>query len=375
MRKLAVVLLAQLALGAVAGELVGGVDRTDPNFVKASLIVVGPGDELFGCAGHASLRLECPQFKLDNCFSCESESVKGNFGRFVLGDMKMGMFAIPTADFLDIYSRGKRGVTQYPMNLPPDVKQRLWRIMDEKVKGGLCLHYDYIKHCCVQSVIQPILQAIEPYSIEFAPWPEQYKLSRREILSDNLVWCPWTRLFLHTIAGREVDKIVGPTRTVILSPDLLTLLRGAKINGKAIIEGEGEVLTSFPAPKPLKIFTPMQVALALLLLAIVNLKLRKRWIDWAFLGLQFAIGLLIVHLLLVSSLPATTWNWLIVPFNPLPLVFWRWRRYWARSYAAVLAGWEFFMLLYPHQLTDTAYLVLIPAYIVLFAKRIGESKK
>lgn len=369
MKKLAIVLLAQLALSAFGGELNDGIARTDPNFVKASLIVVSPGRELFGCAGHASLRLECPQFELDNCFSCESESIKGNFGRFVLGDMKMGMFAIPTKSFLDIYSQGRRGVTQYPLNLPPDAKQRLWRIMDENVKNGLCLHYDYIKYCCVQSVFQPILQAIEPYQIDFAPWPAQYALSRREILSDNLVWCPWTRLFLHTIAGTEVDKLVRPTRTVILSPDLVTLLRGAKINGKAILEGEGEVLTSFPAPEPLKVFTPLQIAVALLILALVNLKLRNRWIDRGFLALQFVIGLLITHLLVLSNLPATDWNWLIIPFNPLPLVLWRWRRYWARPYAVLLCLWELFMLLYPHQLTDTAYFVLVPAYVVLLARK------
>ena len=76
-----------------------------------------------------------------------------------------------------------------------------------------------------------------------------------------------------------------------------------------------------------------------------------------------------MYLVCFSSLPATTWNWLIVPFNLLPLVFWRWRRYWAWPFAAVLVAWEALMLLYPHQLTDWAYVVIVAAYIVFYAKQ------
>ena len=51
-----------------------GIDRTAPNFVTASLLVMSPGDELYSCAGHSVLRLECPTLNLDNCFTYESES-------------------------------------------------------------------------------------------------------------------------------------------------------------------------------------------------------------------------------------------------------------------------------------------------------------
>ena len=79
-----------------AAELNDGVDRSDPNFVKASLLVVGPGNELYGCAGHVAFRLECPTFKHDYAFSYEGESVQGQVFRFFAGKLKMGMFCIPT---------------------------------------------------------------------------------------------------------------------------------------------------------------------------------------------------------------------------------------------------------------------------------------
>ena len=355
-----------LAAGALsaADEFDTSVDRSDPNFVKASLLVIGPGNQFFGCAGHSSLRLECPQFNLDNCFSIEHESIADNLGRFVRGKLKSGMFAVPTKEFLKSYESEGRRAVQYPLTLPADAKQRLWKIMDEQVARGTDLPYDYIRYCCVQSILQPILEAIKPYPIEFPKWSERYQMSRREILAENLSWCPWTRLFLHLIAGTEVDRIVSPTKTVILSPDFVELFRQAKVMGRPLIEGEGEVLLPFEAPRESLPVRPMHVAVLLLALAVANCFLRWRWIDWAFLGLQFVLGLLLVHLLCFSDLPASDWNWLIVPFNPLPLVFWRWRRWWGRWAAAGLAVWALVMALAPHQLTDPAFVVLALALAV-----------
>ena len=99
--------LLALAIAAVLPFVSPGgtndVDRTDPNFVTASLLVFGPGEELFSCAGHACIRLECPTYRLDYCFSYESEPISAKVLTFFAGRLKMGMFAIPTQEFLKQY--------------------------------------------------------------------------------------------------------------------------------------------------------------------------------------------------------------------------------------------------------------------------------
>jgi len=130
-------LLFPACLGAeIAQSHLGddGVDRADPNFVTASLLVMSPGDELYSCAGHSCIRLECPKFNLDYCFSYESEGVSDKIFTFFMGKLKMGMFAIPTAEYLKLGRESGRGVTQYRLNLPPDAKQRLWKLENN------CLH-------------------------------------------------------------------------------------------------------------------------------------------------------------------------------------------------------------------------------------------
>lgn len=363
-------LLVLLGLTGSATDAVKTADRQSPDFVRVSLLWIGPGTEFFACAGHASLRLECPSHGLDYSFSCECESIREHPFRFVTGRLKTGLFAIPTGEFLQAYAQSGRGCRQYALTLPPDVKQRLWKILDDQVAAGRNLPYDYIRFCCVQTMLQPLLEAIRPRRLVVAPWPEAYRLTRREALAENLAWCPWTRLFLHTIAGTEVDREVDEFKRVILSHELVELLRGATIDGTPILSGEGEVLLPYRPLPPAPFFTPVLAGCVLLLLALVNLRHPCKLTVGIFLILQMSIGMLVMHLVLFSSLPATDWNWLIVPFNVFPVVFWKFRSKWAMTYCVILMAWVAGMIVYPHQITDPAYYLVVAACSIFHAKAI-----
>ena len=76
--------------------------------------------------------------------------------------------------------------------------------------------------------------------------------------------------------------------------------------------------------------TPLTVMTALLLLAVAAsaVEYRRgynavcRITDILFFAVEVAIGLLITYLLVFSKQVATEWNWLIIVFNPLPLLLW-----------------------------------------------------
>ena len=52
------------------------IDRTAEDFVTVSLLVADPGLSTYSVLGHACLRMQCPAFGMDYCFSYESEDVK-----------------------------------------------------------------------------------------------------------------------------------------------------------------------------------------------------------------------------------------------------------------------------------------------------------
>ena len=64
------------------------IDRLAEDFVSVSLMVADPTDwrdDILGMQGHAFLRLQCPIFDLDYCFSYESESVNTQFSKYAKG--------------------------------------------------------------------------------------------------------------------------------------------------------------------------------------------------------------------------------------------------------------------------------------------------
>ena len=354
-----------------------GIDRSDPNFVKASLLVMSPGDELYSCVGHSVLRLECPKFGLDYCFTYESESAKNKVLSFLQGDLKMGMFAIPVSEHLKICAAEGRGVKQYTLNLPSDAKQRLWKYLDGKVADGVNLPYDYMKRGCAYAAFSAISECLRPnYMLQIDKWPERFdSWTRREFVDANVDVgkYPWNRFFIHTLAGTEGDLDVPKSMKVVLSVDLLDILQRSRVNGIPVISDKGKELLRPTLQVSSPLITPMAIAVGALLVSIANLfvqNLYSRWISLAFLMFQSLAGTFFTYLVAFSNLPATSWNWLIVPFNLLPLVLWKWRKKWALWFAGVLVLWEIGMIAYPHRLTDPAYLVLVGAYVLMYA-RIG----
>ena len=351
-----------------------GIDRTDPNFVTASLLVMSPGNELYSCAGHSVIRLECPKFNLDYCFSYESEQVSDKIFTFFMGKLKMGMFAIPTAEYLKLGRESGRGVMQYRLKLPPDAKQRLWELLDKKVSEGACLEYDYMERGCAHSALTVLRGALRPYELTVNNWPAKYgQMSRHELLEMAIRESfPWQTFILYTICGATTDDDMSKFRKVVIPSDLLAILKIARIEGKPVIDDTGVELlpirSDVDATTTKQIVTPFVLSWFVVAASAANFFLKWNWIDWAFLAFQSLLGLFLTYMVCFSNLTAMGWNWLIVPFNLLPLVLWKWRQKWALWFAGLLMLWEAGMFFYPHRLTDPAYLVLVGAYIVMYAR-------
>lgn len=353
------------------GEIKDGVNRDDPNFIKASVLVMSRGEMLFSCAGHVAFRMECPAFKLDKCFSYESENIADRIFSFFCGTLKMGLFCAPTEEFLDAYRQEGRGAVQYPMNLPPVVKQRLWRVLDERAAEGANLPYEYLKRgCCVQTAFNILREAIDPIPLDDSKATELPYASIREVFSAEVTPThPWSMAMLHAICGSGVDRKLRKREKLVVPGDLVEFLRHSTVMGKPVITEKGEELLPVAKVFPRSFFSPMLVSWSLVVLSVLNFFWARPWGDWLFLAFQTAGGVFFTYLVCFSSLPGTTWNWLLVPFNPLPLAFWKWRRRWAFSAAAVLVLWIGSMLLSPQVLTDSAYVVVALAFVPVCLKQ------
>ena len=346
------------------------IDRLAPDFVTVSLVVCDPSEVLYSTLGHAALHLQCPTFDLDYVFSYESENVRDKIWTFLKGDLKMGMFALPVDSFLVSYQYSGRGVREYTINLSPAQKQKLWEIMDNHVVEGANIPYDYFHRGCAKSVVHVMHEALGKSAIHYAPWSDKYtKQNQREIVRNFIDGAPWEEFLMYFLIGIDGDKPYPCEQKPIVPTDLVEVWQKAAFdNGYPVLDNHPRVLLEATRHNEGTWCTPLLVCLILLLLAFVP----WRGVDYVLLSLYALIGTGMTYLILFSGLPCTDWNWLIIPFNILPVLTWPWRRYWALPYAAIIFLWCLVMIgeyFWGHVLVDWPHIILALAFCILFAKQ------
>ena len=356
------------------------IDRMADDFVRASLVVTDPGEVLYSTLGHAAIHLQCPAFDLDYIFSYESESVRQRFLTYLQGGLKMGMFAMTVDDFLEGYKEEGRGVREYKLNLSPEQKQQLWKVVDEHVAEGANIPYDYFHRGCAKSVVQVMHEALGENAIHYAPWSEKYaKQTQRELVRNFITKAPWEEFLMYFLIGIEGDKDCPNEQKLIIPSDLVEVWQQATLdNGEKVLSDEAHILLEPTKELESTWCTPLFITIILLLLTLVSfttlwtnnvlLKNIGTGIDYSILGIQTLLGAMMTYLICFSSLPCTNWNWLIIPFNILPAVCWPWRKYWALPYATIIFLWSVAMILVPHTLVDWPHILLALAYVTVLTK-------
>ena len=348
------------------------IDRTADDFVTVSLMIAEPGSVFYTVLGHAALRMQCPTFGKDYCFSYESEDFTNRILDFLMGKLRMGLFATPTDEYCDYYAKAGRGVREYKLNLPPVAKQNLWYLLDQEVAKGTQLEFDYYKRGCAITCVRFVKKALSNKMISYPSYMMEYSPSARELAKKYTKGARWTLFYWGFIAGEDVSQSLHGDQQLLIPEDLVRAWQQATIDGKPLISEAPNVLVEGKPQCADGWLTPWMVMLALLILAVGNLFWNKPYGDWVMLIVQTALGVILVYLMYFSNLCCTSWNWLLIPFNPLPAIFWYWRKYWALPYACVLLVWCVAMTViafWGHVLVDWSHLLLVMTWMVVVIKQ------
>ena len=347
------------------------IDRQADDFVEAYLVIADPGKQLYSVLGHCALHLKCDAFGLDYIFSYEGEDAAQKVLSFLAGHLKMGLYSIPVETYCQLNKEDGRGVYQYKLNLSPETKQELWRILDEEQARGVELDYDYYHRGCANSCVKFVNKALRGKKIEYAPW-ERERVTGRELVREHTKDALWVRFITCFISGNEVDEPLYGEKQLLIPADLVKAWQRAKVDGQPLLSSEQEVLVEGEPQTSNGWFTPLVFALLVLLISIANLWWNKPYWDWIMVGAQTAVGLAMTYLLFVSDLCCTDWNWLYIAFNPLPAICWKWRRYWAVPYIGILLIWSvamLYMLLTDQVLVDWPHIILALSFSIILLKQ------
>ena len=348
------------------------IDRLADDFIEASLIVSDPGNQnLFSVFGHSAIRLQCSTFGLDYCFSYESENLSKDIYRFASGEMLMGMMAFRLEDYirLDI-----RAISEYPMNLPPVAKIKLWEILDGHLREEYCMQYDYLHRACAYMnlvMLDEMDDALDDIEIIYNAYPDNIEnMTYGDMLCEESKEASWTRFWISTICyGKETIDPSIPIKQKIMYPNqLVYTLQNATIDGVPLLSKEKIIHTT---ANPIKDTwcKPLYLELLLLLFVIIGLFSQKQYIDWVVLTIQTLFAFFVTYLIVFSKLPCTDWSFISILYNPMPIIFWHWRKYWSLPYAIILMVWAIVMALWPHYIVDSSHLVFTCSFALILFKQ------
>lgn len=247
------------------------IDRLDPDFVLVSLCIADPTDwrdDALGVAGHAFLRLQCPTFNLDQCFSYEGERVNDNLYRYITGQTKMGMFRVPTDAYLVDYHKWNRSVHEYRLNMPPEAEQRLWEIMDNHTTNRISLRHDLKKYGCAISVVRYVKQAMGETPIIYAPNPKMEHMTPREIGYRSLENYPWYRLIYLFFANDSSGSNIPLDEKLIIPADLADVWQQASVQDQPFAVYIGDIVEGASLDNSKPWFTPQLCGILLLILVV-----------------------------------------------------------------------------------------------------------
>ena len=299
--------------------------------VRISLLTCAPGSEIYALFGHSAIRYEDPARGEDWVFNYGMFSFKDpNFVmRFVKGETDYQLGVIPYRYFEAEYALRGSSVYQQELNLTDAEKEKLIALLRENyLPANRVYRYNYFYDNCTTRARDKIEESIEGKVV----YPESDRVvSYRDILHEFTAGSEWSEFGIDLCLGSEADEPIDERKQMFAPFYMLAAARGAVIQRgdevvpfvreeTKIVEAELEDEPAFP-------LSPMTCALLLLActIAIVIRAYRKgrQCLVWNVLmfALQGLGGCIIAFLFFFSLHPTVGSNWLLILFNPLPLLY------------------------------------------------------
>lgn len=304
--------------------------------VSVSLLTVTPGKMVYELYGHTAIRVRevMPGRLSDWVFNYGTFSfAQPHFvWRFVKGETDYELGVVPYALFYDTYVKEGRGIDELPLNLSPAESRRLVDALSRNLlPENATYRYNFFYDNCTTRAIDMIANAIEGKIV----WPKaEADMTLRNIVDQYSEVSPWNKLGQDLLLGAEADAPADRE-----AQSFAPLYAERFVEGAVIVRPDGSedrlalpkrVLLPAQMESTEKGLTPMWAfgILFAITIAITVYEHRKGRYYWAFDALlllaQGLAGLGVAFLFCFSTHPTVGSNWLVVLFNPLPLLYLPW---------------------------------------------------
>ena len=309
------------------------VQSQSTDSIRFSLLTCAPGTEIYSLFGHTAIRYENYTRRIDVAFNYGMFSFNTpNFiFRFVAGETDYQLGITPYSYFEAEYAMRGSSVYQQVLNLTQSEKERLLTILENNyLPENRIYRYNYFYDNCTTRARDKIEECIEGKVV----YPDSLSgKSYRSIVHEFTAGSPWDEFGIDLCLGAEADKEINK-RQQMFSPFYMkyyasnAYIVDAGGTRRPLILDETKIVDVEPEEvQPGFILSPLMCGALFLALCVVmawgQWKTQRIWWGWDIVlyGLQGLAGCIIAFLFFFSVHPTIGSNWLLILFNPIPLLY------------------------------------------------------
>ncbi|MEY3398929.1 MAG: hypothetical protein RL220_1523 [Bacteroidota bacterium] len=359
------------------------------------VLTCSPGTEIYSAFGHSAIRVFAVVGgrEVDWIYNYGTFDgfAPGFAWRFAQGKLDYFLSKSDFPSFYHDYIVENRGMVQQELDVPYEVKQELFRLLEENYRPeNRTYRYNYFYDNCSTRVLEIIAKATggQMKTTDASANSKTF----REAIQPYLEPFPWTDFGIDVALGMPCDYIIGEKQSSFLPDSVFMLIDHSTLNDKAVSMEYEELLFSELEPEEEMFFTPLTTMIIwlamMVVLTIVYMRLKKNIhildrITWGVSGL---VGVLVLFLWFFTDHKASSWNLNLLWANPFHLFFafasakrilgWKWlTRISLMFLVIVIAGWS----LIPQRFNDAVFPIAVALMIsyarIWWLQRKGEKEK
>ncbi|MFC0876264.1 DUF4105 domain-containing protein [Saccharicrinis sp. FJH2] len=290
----------------------GAILSTNSEF---SLLTCSEGTDVYSLFGHTAIRVNNAETKEDYVFNYGlfNFSSKHFIWKFVKGETYYMLGVQSYESFMFSYQVEERSVWEQKLNLTPDEKHKLIKILatDYKPENRTYL-YNFLYNNCATKVRDDLEKTFEIHTYKDTAAP----LTFRDILQPYLKHATWTRFGINLALGQPLENIITQREKLFLP---LELMDAYKEKGYAITT----LYQAEPQNSKTSFLTPAQVFIALLIILLIRFFKAKELKNWPLIIALFITGtggLILSFISFFSIHPAVFPNYNILILQPLNIL-------------------------------------------------------
>ena len=280
---------------------------------KVSILTCGLGPESYAMYGHTGIRIKDSLKGIDIVYNYGAFdfSTPNFIGKFVKGDLQYFVTYGNFIDFYYNYQYENREIIEQELNLTPlqirDLYQQLYQSVFSEERFYT---YKFIDRNCTTMVVDKINGILGKEYIKSNTTNQSY----REILYPYMTDF-YMKLGIQLIFGTKVDE---PATRLFLPYEFIDAISATKVNGNLIEKNKTTLLKVTQSELP---FNWLNSIYSLITILLILVFLNKKWIQISYFILAGILGVFFSLVGLYSLHEEVLWNYNILLFNPLLLVF------------------------------------------------------